>query len=111
MQLTICQDTPQLKISDIAEEYVNYVAENVVPKALTLFKISEKSRKHPIHQRVIKAIVSKKYISVNKGDDKAIEVFRRRKNKLTLYRKGDDEVLIVENELVIPKSLQETVIK
>ena len=98
-------------ISDIAEEYVNYVAKNAVPKALTLSKISEESRKDPVLQRVIKAIVSKKDISINKGDDKAIEVFRRRQNELTLYRKGDDEVLIVENKLVIPKSLQETVIK
>ena len=98
-------------ISEIAEEYVNYVAENAVPKALTLSKISEESRKDPVLQRVIKAIVSKKDISINKGDDKAIEVFRRRQNELTLYRKGDDEVLIVENKLVIPKSLQETVIK
>ena len=98
-------------ISDIAEEYVNYVAKNAVPKALTLSKISEESRKDPVLQRVIKAIVSKKDISINKGDDKAIEVLRRRQNELTLYQKRDDEVLIVENKLVIPKSLQETVIK
>ena len=98
-------------ISDIAEEYVNYVAENALLKAVTLSKISEDSREDPVLQRVIKAIVSKKDISINKGDDKAIEVFRRRQNELTLYRKGDDEVLIVENKLVIPKSLQETVIK
>ena len=98
-------------ISDIAEEYVNYIAENAVPKALTLSKISEESRKDPVFKRVIKAIVSKKDISINKGDDRAIEVFRRRQNELTLYRKGDNEVLIVENKLVIPKSLQETVIK
>ena len=74
-------------ISDIAEEYVNYIAEHAVPEALTLSKISEESRKDPVLQRVIK-----KNISINKGDDKAIEVFRRRQNKLTLYRKGDDEV-------------------
>ena len=59
-------------ISDITEEYVNNVAENAVPKALTLSKISEESRKDPVLQRVIKAIVSRKDISVNKGDDKAI---------------------------------------
>ena len=32
-------------ISDIAEEYVNYIAEHAVPEALTLSKISEESRK------------------------------------------------------------------
>ena len=78
---------------------------------MTLSKICEESHKDPVLQRVIKAIVSKKDISINKGDDKAIDVFRRRQNELTLYRKGDDEVLIVEKKLVIPKSLQETVIK
>ena len=44
-------------ISDIAEDYVSYVAENTVPKALTLSKIIEQNRKDPVLQRVIKAIV------------------------------------------------------
>ena len=85
-------------ISDIAEEYVNYIAENAVPKALTLSKISKESRKDHVLQRVVKAIVSNKDISINKGVDKAIEVFRRQQNELTLYRKGDDEVLIVKKK-------------
>ncbi|XP_062610353.1 uncharacterized protein K02A2.6-like [Saccostrea cucullata] len=98
-------------LSDIAEEYVNYVTENAVPKTLTLAEIGNETQKDPILQRVIEAIISEKKIPESKDLDKTIETFRRRQNELTLHRDGNHSVLLIENRLVIPRSIQQTVIK
>lgn len=52
------RSTPEL--SSIVEEYVNYVTENAVPKALTLEKIGEETRKDSALQHFIDAIKNKK---------------------------------------------------
>lgn len=70
------RSTPEL--SSIAEEYVNYVTENAVPKALTLEKISEETRKDSALQHVIDAIKNKKQMSPCLFKNKVIDTLIRR---------------------------------
>lgn len=96
------RSTPEL--SSIAEEYVNYVTENAVPKALTLEKIGEETRKDSALQHVIDAIKNKKQMSPCLFKNKVIDTLIRRKNEMTIYQDGKDCVL-VENRIIIPETL------
>ena len=106
-----CKQTLVCSLSDIAEENVNYIAENAVPKALTLSKISDETCKDDILQHVIEAVTSGRNITKDKYNDSTIDTFIRRQNELTVHKDGDNCVLLVENRLVIPKSLQKAVIE
>ena len=59
-----CKQTLVCSLPDIAEEYVNYIAENAVPKALTLSKISDETCKDDILQHVIEAVTSGRNITM-----------------------------------------------
>lgn len=74
------RSTPEL--SSIAEEYVKYVTENAVPKALTLEKIGEETRKGSALQHVIDAIKNKKkQMSPCLFKNKVIDTLIRRKKR------------------------------
>lgn len=55
------------ELSNIAENYVNYVTENAVPKALTLQKNSDETRKVSALQHVTEAIKNEKQMSRARG--------------------------------------------
>lgn len=103
------RSTPEL--SSIAEEYVNYVTENAVPKALTLEKIAEETRKDSALQHVIDAIKNRKQMSPCSFKYKVIDTLIRRKNEITIYQDGNGCVLLVENRIIIPETLQHSVIQ
>lgn len=101
------------ELSNIAGNYVNYVTENAVPKALTLQKISDETRKDSALQHVIEAIKNEKQMSRARGlfENKVIDTLIRRQNELTIYQDANDCVLLVENRIIIPETLQHTVIQ
>lgn len=101
------------ELSNIAENYVNYVTENAVPKALFLQKISDETRKDSALQHVIEAIKNEKQMSRARGlfENKVIDTLIRRQNELTIYQDANDCVLLVENRIIIPETLQHTVIQ
>ncbi|CAC5395689.1 unnamed protein product [Mytilus coruscus] len=108
---------------DVAEEFVNYISENAIPKAMTIEEIALESKADTNIQYVIKAVKSgswenSQYVikAVKSGscensyDNKALDTFSRLKNELTIVNTDKGEILMHDNRIVIPHKLTDRVI-
>ena len=97
------------KHSQIAEEYVKYLTDNAVPKAMTLNEILESTQNDSELQEVIKAIKTNRW---DKSiSSKVLDTFSRLRYELTIVPVNDGEILLHDNKIVIPKDLQMRVIE
>ena len=84
----------------IAEEYVNYIIENTVPKTMTLEEVKDATRKDQVLQRVKKAVESGTWDT----KDLELQPYKRCADELTVNNTKD--IIMKGCRMVIPKSLQ-----
>ena len=96
-------------ISDVAEDYVNFLIDHSVPKALTIQEIILETSTDPTLQSVKNAIKTNNWHSPAdlSVDQSAFKVFKTVKEDLSVST--DHDVILKCNNIVIPKSLQEKV--
>ena len=85
----------------IAEEYVNFIVNNTVPKAMTVDEIKEATKNDPILTKV------KQSLKTGKWDDKDPEITPYRMSAAELTIHESQEVILKGTRIVIPKALQE----
>ncbi|XP_063400348.1 uncharacterized protein K02A2.6-like [Mytilus trossulus] len=95
------------KHSQLAEEYVRYLTDNAVPKAMTLNEIAESTQKDKDLQTVITALKSNRW---DKYESNTLDTFSRLRYELTIVPVNDMEIILHDNRIVIPKELQMRVI-
>ena len=86
-----------------ADEYVNYIEKNAVPKAISLERVIEETKNDKVLQKVIKMIKSDK-----KTNDPELKPYEKIKSELTIT---NNNVILRDNQIIMPKSLQETTIE
>lgn len=93
------------------EEYVNFVTENAVPKAMTLTEIQNATKADPALCKVIQLIkggswglLSEKQDFADGVDIAALKSFHKIKDKLTVT--ATDDTVLRGTKIVIPHSLQ-----
>ena len=82
---------------NVADEYVNYVCTNAIPKAMTLQEIQSETEKDPTLQSLIKAI------ETDHWTDSEILDYKRLKDELLVY----SGVVLRGNRIVVPSKLRE----
>ncbi|CAC5394863.1 unnamed protein product [Mytilus coruscus] len=95
------------KHSQLAEEYVRYLTDNAVPKAMTLDEIADSTQKDSDLQTVITALKSNRW---DKHESTTLDTFSRLRYELTVVPVNDSEIILHDNRIVIPKDLQMRVI-
>ncbi|VDI02758.1 Hypothetical predicted protein [Mytilus galloprovincialis] len=95
------------KHSQLAEEYVRYLTDNAVPKAMTLNEIADSTQKDKDLQTVITALKSNRW---DKYESNTLDTFSRLRYELTVVPVNDMEIILHDNRIVIPKDLQMRVI-
>lgn len=83
---------------NVAEEYINYVATNAVPKALTLAEISKATKSDPLLQLVQRHIDSNRW-----PDTSELQPFKRVKNELSVT----NGLVLRGCRIVIPAGLRQ----
>ena len=81
---------------NVADEYVNYVCTNAIPKAMTLQEIQAETEKDPTLQSLIKAI------ETDRWTDSEILDYKRLKDELLVY----SGVVLRGNRIVVPSKLR-----
>ena len=95
--------------SENAEKYVNYIAYNSIPKAMTMKELCAATEADATLQKVIKSVKSGKWTDC-KGD-KTLEILERRKYDLAIVDTEQGTVVLCQNRIVVPKSLQKKVLQ
>jgi len=101
------EDKPS-QYSKIAEDYVRYLTENAVPKAMTLDDIVYRTKTDDKLQTAITAIKSNRWAS--SYEDTTLDSLSRLRYELTVVPVNDGEILLHDNRIVIPKDLQMRII-
>ena len=86
---------------NVADEYVNYVCTNAVPKAMTLQEIQAETEKDSTLQSLIKAI------ETDRWTDPEILDYKRLKDELLVY----SGVILRGNRIVVPSKLRERAVE
>ena len=86
---------------NVADEYVNYVCTNAIPKAMTLQEIQAEAEKDSTLQSLIKAI------ETDRWTDSEILDYKRLKDELLVY----SGVVLRGNRIVAPSKLRERAIE
>lgn len=94
--------------SKIAGDYVRYLTENAVPKAMTLDDIVYSTKTDDKLQTAITTIKSNRWAS--SYEDTTLDSLSRLRYELTVVPVNDGEILLHDNRIVIPKDLQMRVI-
>ena len=79
----------------VADEYVNYVCTNAIPKAMTIQDIQAETEKDPTLQSLIKAI------ETDRWTDSEILDYKRLKDELVVY----NGVVLRGNGIIVPRKL------
>ena len=90
-------NTRELCDDHVAEDYVNYVCRNAVPKAMTLQEIKRETKVDTAMQALAKAIENEEWT------DPIVQGFKNIKDELSIY----NGIILRGNRIVIPNSLQE----
>jgi hypothetical protein len=103
------------KEEQMAEDYVNYISSQAVPKAMSKQEILEASRDDPTMQVVTKLIVSGKWYLVdnpmlwaNNVDLDSLKSYQRFNQVLSLTSDG---LILRKNRIAVPHSLQKRIIE
>ena len=82
---------------NIAEDYVNYISRNVIPKAMTIEEVKSATLQDPLMQILIQAI------ETNQWDNPELKPFRNDKDELSVA----NGLVLRQTRVVIPPSLQQ----
>ncbi|PIK41369.1 hypothetical protein BSL78_21779 [Apostichopus japonicus] len=100
-----------IRITQAAEEYVNFLMEHSVPKAMTLKEIREASKSDAILCKVSSAVVDNTWQQIlrecSEEECATIRKFYNIRDELT----ANKDILLRGSRIVIPKSLQTHVLK
>ena len=88
--------TSETERQNIAEDYVNYICNNAIPKAMTLPEVKLEIKKDQAMQALIKAIESDQW------SDQETQVYRKIKDELSVC----NGIVLRGNRIVIPTSLR-----
>ena len=91
------------EIKSEAEDYVCYIAENTVPKSMTLEQIQGETETDPILQKVADLVQKGNWYTVNELEDS--ESFDKVKHELTVT--NNSRLVLRGQRIVIPKKLQQ----
>jgi len=94
-------NTPDQVERSIAEEYVNYVCNNAVPKAMTLQEIKVQTKNDPELQTLITAIMTDSWTDAN------IQEFKKVRDELAVY----SGMVLRGNQIVVPMSLRDKAVE
>jgi len=86
---------------NVADEYVNYVCTNAIPKVMTLQEIQAETEKDSTLQSLIKAI------ETDRWTDSEILDYKRLKDELLVY----SGVVLRGNRIVVPSKLRERAVE
>jgi hypothetical protein len=86
---------------NIAENYVNYLCNNITPKAMILSEVHKETKNDSTLQKLSQAVVT------NHWSDPEIQVYTNAKDELSVC----DGLIIRGTRLVLPKSLQHQAIE
>lgn len=81
----------------VAQDYVNYVCKQAVPKAMTLQEIKLELKKNISPQVLIKAIETDQWTHAE------VQEYRKVKHELLVYR----GILLRGNRIVVPRAVRE----
>ena len=96
------------KHSQQAEEFVRYLTDNGVPKAMTLNEIVDRTQKDPDLQAFITAVKANRW--EKSYENSVLNTFTKLRYELALVPVNDSEILLHDNRIVIPKDLHMRVI-
>jgi transposase InsO family protein len=94
--------------SKVAEEYLNFLVQHAVPKAMTLQEIVVETSKDVILQEVIEKITSSQWRSPFRNEE--ARQFVRIKDELSVASTPEGCVLMRNTQLVLPTALQQRAI-
>ena len=89
------------KHSQLAEEFVRYLTDNAVLKAMTLNEIVNCTQKYSDLQTVITAFNTNKWDK--SYENSVLNTFSKLRYELTLVPVNDSEILLHDNRIVIPR--------
>lgn len=100
--------TKTLRHSKVAEEYLNFIVQHSVPKAMDLEQIARETAKDAVLQEVIGRVLSGKWKEPMEHD--MSKPFVRIIQDLTVAPTAEGSVLLHQNRLVLPASLQQAAV-
>ena len=92
----------------MAEEYLNFITTNAIPKTMTLTEIANATTHDDILQDVISRIFTGRWKGLQQRYD--IQPFIRVKDELTIVTTSEGSILLCNNRIVIPTTLQQRVV-
>ena len=96
------------KTKNVAENYVNFIVENTLPKTLTFDQVCNASRADPAFNLVVSAVRNGRWHesiqqSMNPDITTFVQAMYKRREELTVT---DDDMILRNHRLVIPNMLQ-----
>jgi hypothetical protein len=101
-------ETGKCNTSNVAEEYVSFLAYHDVPIAMNMNEIIQETSQDNDLQTAIKCVKTGCWSNANKN--KIIDTFSRSKNELSVVNLKGGEILMHESRIVIPRRLQDKAI-
>ena len=91
--------------SKMADEYVNFIITNAIPKAITLEEVEKATLEDTTLQRVMKLTRDGRWPNMQKSDDSSFRSFFNIRNELTIA--PNEKVLMRGTRIVMPTILQD----
>ena len=98
------------KADNVAEEYVNFLASNSVPKSLTLSEVARATQTDCVIQCVIQAVENNTWYKQRCSQTDSYRCYLNVREELTVVSLSDGHILLRGTRLCIPESLQHQVI-
>ena len=95
-------------VSRVAEEYIQYVVDNSIPKTMTLTEVAEGTQSDPILRAVIKAVRTNKLYEARCMEGLPLSPLYKtlQNNNAQLSLGNNDTILLKGDRIVLPSSLQ-----
>ena len=89
----------------LANEYVNFVIENAVPKAITLDELEAGTVRDEMPQQIMTCVIDGRWKAIQKSPDARLRSFYNVRDELTIA--SNAKLLMRGSRIVIPSLLQE----
>ena len=107
---------PLAKSKSIAEEYVNFIASNTVPRAMTRDEVRDETNKDLTMQKLKECLRSGKWSILNQDKEKFqgnhcfsdLQAFKRIEKELSVT---EDGIVLRETRIVMPQALREKAVE
>ena len=94
-----------IRESKLANEYVNFVIENAVPKAITLDELEAGPVRDEMPQQIMTCVIDGRWKAIQKSPDARLRSFYNVRDELTIA--SNAKLLMRGSRIVIPSLLQE----